>query len=341
MKNNRESETLDLKSDMELHAAGMKTLEFFVNYACNAKCPFCFNPPDASPELERGLPFEELARRMYAGRAAGYRGIKFIGGEVTVRDDLPMILGLARRLGYREIQITTNGIRLADARYARTLVRQGATAFRFSIHGHTPELHDRLVQVPGALAKIQRAMAHLRPLDVALGVNYVLNRVNAEALAQTLAWFYEVLGIDDVIIYFLRYQGFGALPENKALLRLSMREAAARVREAFRQLRAAGYARLPSLIHFTPCALPGLEEYILDWTREPAGCGEGNTEEDLVTLPDGSGGRIHEVTNSGKRQIGACRDCRYGDRCLGVETTYLAEYGDAEFHPIRAAMVAR
>ena len=318
-----------------------KTLEFFVNYACNAKCPFCFNPPDASPELEKGLPFPELARRMFAGFAEGYRGIKFIGGEVTIRDDLPKILGLARKIGFTQIQVTTNGIRMGDGRYVRSLLRQGMTHVRFSIHGHTPELHDRLVQVPGALAKIERAAAHLRAAGIPMGVNYVLNRLNYERLPETLDWFYERLGLSDIIVYFLRYQGFGALPKNKELLRLRMSEASPFVLEAFRRLKAAGRSPLPTLIHFPPCAVPGLEDHILDWTVDPTGSGQGNTREDRVTLPDRTVGKIHEITNSGKRKIAVCASCSLNERCLGVETNYLNEFGDKEFRPLALTGAAR
>jgi tetratricopeptide (TPR) repeat protein len=314
------------------------SLEFFVNYACNAKCPFCFNPPDASAELERGLPFGELARRMYAGYAQGYRAIKFIGGEVTIREDLPKILALARRVGFRSIQITTNGIRLADRAYAAKLVGLGADSFRFSIHGHTPALHDRLVGVPGAFEKVTAAVGHLKALGARLGINYVLNKINYEALPETCLHFFDEFGISDVIVYFLRYQGFGALPQNKELLKLEMKDAVPFVRETFRRLREEGHARFPALIHFPPCVMPELEEFMLDWTKDPAGSGQGNTARDRMTLPDGSGGLIHEVTNSGKRQIAACKACIHASRCLGVEANYLDVVGDAEFSPILPAM---
>jgi pyruvate-formate lyase-activating enzyme len=311
-----------------------KSLEFFVNYACNAKCPFCFNPPDATPELDRGLPLPELARRLLTGWREGYRAVKFIGGEVTVRDDLPQILALARRIGYRSIQVTTNGIRLADPAYARTLVRLGVDRVRFSIHGHTPELHDRLVAVPGALAKLERAARNLKPLGVALGVNYVLNKVNAAAFPDTLDWLYGTFGVDDVIVYFIRYQGFGALPENKELLKLRFTDAVGPVREGFARLRARGVRRFPQLIHFAPCVAPELAEHMLDWTKDPTGSGRGNTPEDRVTLPDGSGGLIHEITNAGKRAVGACAACALKERCLGIEENYAAEFGEAEFLPV-------
>jgi tetratricopeptide (TPR) repeat protein/MoaA/NifB/PqqE/SkfB family radical SAM enzyme len=329
-----------LLEELPTAAAEPKSLEFFVNYACNAKCPFCFNPPDATPELDRGLPLPELARRLLEGWREGYRAVKFIGGEVTVRDDLPQILALARRIGYRSIQVTTNGIRLADPAYARQLVGLGVDRVRFSIHGHTPELHDRLVAVPGALAKIERAAATLKGLGVSLGVNYVLNRVNAAAFPDTLEWLYGALGIDDVIVYFIRYQGFGALPQNKELLKLRFSEAVGPVREGFARLRARGVKRWPQLIHFAPCVAPELAPHMLDWTKDPTGSGEGNTREDRVTLPDGSGGLIHEITNRGKRAVSACAACALRERCLGIEENYAAEFGEAEFRPVTAEEAA-
>ena len=314
-----------------------KSLEFFVNYGCNAKCPFCFNPPDASPELERGLPFAELARRLYAGREQGYGAVKFIGGEATLREDLPNMVALARRVGYESVQLTTNGIRLADADYARKLFELGVDSFRFSVHGHTPELHDRLVAVPGALQKIERAAATLQALGATLGINYVLNRINAPEFSETCLYFARRLRIDDVIVYFMRYQGFGALPANREMLKIGMPEAAVHVRRAFAALRAAGSARLPALIHFVPCVLPELAEHMLDWTRDPEDCGQGNSIEDKTTLPDGSSGPIHDVTNSGKRPVAACARCVHGGRCLGVEANYLALFGEAGFSPVPSA----
>jgi hypothetical protein len=188
--------------------------------------------------------------------------------------------------------------------------------------------------VPGALAKIERAVRVLKPLGVELGVNYVLNRVNAAAFPDTLEWLHGTLGLDDVIVYFIRYQGFGALPENKELLKLRFADAVGPVRDGFARLRARGAARFPQLIHFAPCIAPELAEHMLDWTRDPTGSGRGNTREDRVTLPDGSGGLIHEITNSGKRAVAACAACALKERCLGVEENYAAEFGEAEFHPV-------
>src|SRR5262249_12669114 len=160
------------------------------------------------------------------------------GGEVTIRDDFFKILGLAKRTGFTSIQVTTNGIRFADPEFARKAARLGVDSLRISVHGASAQTHDLLVRVPGALEKVKRAAANARELGLSLGINHVISRPNADSLAETLLFYYETLKTQDVILYFLRYQGFGALPENQALLKLTMSEAAPRVREAFAALRA-------------------------------------------------------------------------------------------------------
>jgi tetratricopeptide (TPR) repeat protein len=311
----------------ELSDPASPSLEFFTNYSCNAKCPFCFNPPDATKEQEEGLPFAELSTRLYTGFAEGYRGVKFIGGEATMRADLPKIVGLARKIGYRSIQLTTNGIRLADPAYARRLTALGVDSYRFSIHGHVPALHDELVRVPGALEKIEQAVKNLRPLGVRLGINYVLNAVNYKKLPETLLYFHETLEIDDIIVYFLRYQGFAELPDNEKLLALRFKQAAPVVRQAFEALKAKGFSRMPALIHFAPCVIPELEEHMLDWRRAPR-------DVDRVTLPDGTAGRIDDITNDGKAPVAACANCSKRRVCFGIEERYVERYGDREFKPV-------
>ena len=205
------------------------------------------------------------------------------------------------------------------------LASLGVDKVRFSIHGHTPALHDGLVMVPGALAKIEKAAKTLKALGVSLGVNYVLNQVNAHEFPETIDWLYRAIG-DDVIVYFIRYQGFGALPQNKKLLKLTFTEAVGPVREGFARLRARGVTRFPQLIHFAPCVAPELAPYMLDWKRDES--------EDLVTMPDGRTGLIREITNSGKRPVSACASCALKDRCHGIEANYAAEFGEEEYRPV-------
>jgi len=83
-----------------------------VTNRCNMDCPVCFS--DANNPAH-DVPIDEVRRRLerLLAVAGGPIPIQISGGEPTVRHDLPEVVGLARALGYRNIELITNGIRIA------------------------------------------------------------------------------------------------------------------------------------------------------------------------------------------------------------------------------------
>ncbi len=83
-----------------------------VTNRCNMDCPVCFS--DANHPAD-DVPLDEVRRRLE--RLLEVTGqpipIQISGGEPTVRRDLPEIVGIARALGFRNIELVTNGIRIA------------------------------------------------------------------------------------------------------------------------------------------------------------------------------------------------------------------------------------
>ena len=98
-----------------------------VTYRCNLKCPICFANAEA-----RGMNYEpsleELIRIF-----KHFRNIKpqppivamYAGGEPTMRDDLPELLSECVKMGYQQLQIATNGIRLVNKDYFQELIDAG------------------------------------------------------------------------------------------------------------------------------------------------------------------------------------------------------------------------
>jgi uncharacterized radical SAM superfamily Fe-S cluster-containing enzyme len=82
-----------------------------VTNRCNMDCPVCFS--DANRPSD-DVPFAEIRRRME--RLLEVTGspipIQLSGGEPTVRKDLPEVVALAKGLGYRNIELITNGIKI-------------------------------------------------------------------------------------------------------------------------------------------------------------------------------------------------------------------------------------
>lgn len=101
-----------------------------VTSRCNLRCPVCFADAGSTGAPDPGL---DLLERQYRSllAQAGPCNVQLSGGEPTLRDDLPDIVALGRRLGFDFIQINTNGLRLAsDPEYVRRLKEAGlACAF--------------------------------------------------------------------------------------------------------------------------------------------------------------------------------------------------------------------
>jgi len=80
---------------------------------CNMDCPVCFS--DANHPAH-DVPLAEVRRRLERLLAVTRTPvpIQISGGEPTVHRELPAIVALARQLGYRNVELITNGIRIAQ-----------------------------------------------------------------------------------------------------------------------------------------------------------------------------------------------------------------------------------
>ncbi len=115
-----------------------------VTSRCNLKCAFCFADSGAAaghdPDLlQIRVWYESLL-------ADGYMcNIQLSGGEPTLRDDLPDIVALGRSIGFRFIQVNTNGLRLAaDPSYVERLKDAGLSSVFLQFDGTENESYEFL-----------------------------------------------------------------------------------------------------------------------------------------------------------------------------------------------------
>lgn len=168
---------------------GPKKLIMNVTYACNNHCTFCAvgtrTQIDGHPPRQR----EQLDRY----RAQGVEMVDFDGGEPTLNPELIGLVRYARSIGYRTINVTTNGRMCAYERFASKLVQSGLTTLLFSVHGPDARTHAQQVGVAEAFEQTVegiRNCVRLRPAGVELGMNITVTKGNHDkqmALAE-LAW---------------------------------------------------------------------------------------------------------------------------------------------------------
>ena len=106
---------------------------------CNLNCPICLA---SSPKMSEDPKIEQIEDALK--KLLGYEGrstsIQLSGGEPTVRQDLADIINIARDLGFKSIEIDTNGIELAKKpKLAKELADAGLTGIYLQFDGLTAD----------------------------------------------------------------------------------------------------------------------------------------------------------------------------------------------------------
>jgi hypothetical protein len=122
------------------HKTGTLLGNIDITNRCNLSCPICF--ADAGDELNEptisqiGTMMQVLRDQMPVPCPA----IQFSGGEPTLRKDLTEIVFLARKMGFAQIQVATNGLMLAvRPDLCKDLVHNGLRTIYMQFDGVTSE----------------------------------------------------------------------------------------------------------------------------------------------------------------------------------------------------------
>lgn len=186
----------------ETPSAGSTTVYWDISARCNGRCAYCsassaLRQPPAEP-VDTAAALRGLRRL----RRGGAEGVVFLGGEPTLRDDLPELIGAAHRLGLT-VSIATNGLSLPRA-LRRQLVEFQGLAINFSLDSSDPEENDA-VRGSGYHAACTRTLRALladrRASGAALHVTIqsTLTIRNLARIDTTLLRLLD-LGVDSVLL---------------------------------------------------------------------------------------------------------------------------------------------
>jgi len=304
-----------------------RRLEFHIVYRCVNRCVFCSERDHMRAFAEHPAPPDELARVLRAKRAEGYEHVTFTGGEPTLYPRVWEPLSLAKELGYRTFMIS-NGAALAMPAFAERVL-PFIDELCLSLHGPTAAVHDALTGRRGSFARQLAAFANVErhARDVFVLVNTVVSRRNVALLPRTL----KLAGRHAKVRHFL---ASNLAPEGEALRRypeLSVRheEIARRLPEMSKYAKRRG---IDLRIFGVPlCALGEHRRLSNDLYYSP------RVTVARARLEDGSVGWFEEVALGPTRERShppVCEPCAYRDRCGGVFSRYLTEYGAEGIVPI-------
>ncbi len=194
-----------------------RRLDLKVGWSCNNRCAFCVQGDKRDRFADRES--DALIAELEASRP-GCDGVVLTGGEPTVRRDLPDLVAAARDLGYRTIQLQTNGRALCHRPLLERLVGAGLTEVAPALHGPDPAVHDALVRAPGAFKQTVRGIRHARALGLPVVLNSVVVRRNVQHL-PAMARLFVALDVASFQLAFVHALGTAGQHIDDVMPRLS------------------------------------------------------------------------------------------------------------------------
>lgn len=280
-------------------------------YVCNNRCVFC-----AQGGLRANTP--PLLTEEVLGALAGATRVAFMGGEPTLRQELPDWIRLARRAGARRVVLQTNARRLAYRAYARSLARAGAHALDVSLQGPRAELHDHHTRVPGSFKQTVAGITSARAAGLEVGVSAVITRSNFRHLTQLVR---RVAGLGVTRLRLAPARACGEagrlLPRvvpRLALVRPHLAEAARAAATLGIGLEVAGVP---------PCVFSPVDLF----SDGPSWDGEAADHPGLEQAAQEPVGALPMT----------CQACALAGQCDGVDPGYLVRFGGHELSPMTAA----
>lgn len=289
---------------------------------CDLDCGYCtlrdqHGRPDRSSEA--------TAMALADGRAAGCDELVILRGEATLRDELPDTIRTARRMGYRYVQIQTNGVRLADARIRQQILDAGVDGFEIPLVAAEEALHDEITCTKGTLRPIVAAIRSLLLAGRRVLITVPVLSRNLRQLGGIVA-LAQKLGVREIQFNFPRPVELADRLITESTPRLSvaapwMQRAAAVARQAGMAVstEAFPFCHLPPELRIGP-------ESTQEWRRHRI--------DDLHLLHES----LATVRSTQRPEALPCRTCSVRSACPKTWALYLELFGSDELRPLTGAV---
>jgi len=169
--------------------------EIALTYGCQNRCTFCYASSPHRGERKRPMSTDQVTTVMERIFHQGHvPSLSFTGGEATLRGDLPELIRRAKAIGFR-VNLITNGIRLGDPEYARTLAAAGLDSVQVSLEAHDAALHDAIVGRRGAFEATTGGVRNMARLGLHVHTNTTLCRANLVTADELIHFVSRDLGL--------------------------------------------------------------------------------------------------------------------------------------------------
>ena len=298
----------------------MRRLDLKVGFSCNNRCIHCiqgnkrFTAPDKTDKEIR-----EILKR----ESKDHDGVVFTGGEPTIRPELVSWVAYAKKIGYKVIQIQSNGRMFSYKDYCKALIRAGANEFSPALHGSTAKIHDAITQVPGSWKETVQGIINLKSLGQYVIDNTVVSKLNYKDLPN-LARLFVKLKVDQFQFAFMHINNI--IFHDPKLIKKIVPRYRDTVPYMKRGLDIGAKAGIVMMTEAVPyCFMKGYEKYVAEQYIPFTTVVDNNLE-----VKDYG----HYRKTEGKMKGPNCQKCKYYKVCEGPWKEYPEIFGWDEFKPV-------
>ena len=295
-------------------------------YSCNSSCVMCSIKSRGISRSNGST--EEIVKDLIRGRKENYERMEFTGGEPTIRKDIVFLIKKAKKLGYKEIGLNTNGILLGNKSFCDKLVKAGLNQITFSLHAHNKKLHETINRTPNSfkqtISGIKNALSYKK---LKISVVTVIIRLNYQHVFE-IGKLVHSLGVPLWDITDLIPDGYAKESYNALSVKRS------KLPDVFRSLKPLiDNSQSITFFAFSPCFFP---PDILKNKRVNLVTALGKLEVEKPISYNQNQEKTSDdsieknLTDLQQKKIDICHKCIYAKKCAGIWSDYLRIYGDKE-----------
>jgi len=295
-----------------------KRADIKTGFMCNNNCLFCVQ---ADNKCKGNRSFEEIKKDLEETRKR-CDGLVLTGGEVTIRKDFFEIIKIAKKLGFKNIMIQTNGRLFCNKKFCEKTIEAGANQFSPAIHGYCSEQHDSLTRAPGSFKQTIQGIKNLKNLGANVVTNTVVVKQNYKDMPK-IANLLIKLDVDQFQFAFVHPMGNAWKNFEEVVPNIS--EAAPYIHEGL--LIGIKNEKRVMAEAMPYCLMQGFEAFVAE-----------------IFIPKTEvRGKKYQNTNDftkvrklyGKAKFPQCKQCKYDNICEGPWREYPTIRGIKEFKPVK------
>jgi radical SAM protein with 4Fe4S-binding SPASM domain len=177
-------------------------MDLALTFRCQNDCVHCYaGGPHETPELSTSQ-WREVIDGLHK---IGVFILTFTGGEPTLREDLQELLLYAQNKGL-VTGLITNGRRLKDKAYVKTLERSGLDFVQVTLESHRAEVHDLMTGAKGSWKETVAGIKNALQTQIYVTTNSTLSKHNTPDFLETIDYL-KKLGVDAFGCNSLIYSG--------------------------------------------------------------------------------------------------------------------------------------